>query len=69
MFHTDNKKVGNSVRRNKILVVNVANPLSHGGAAIAISLVKSLNTVIPKAEVSFMATRTLMFLYIRKIWV
>lgn len=47
----------NSVNRKKILVVNVANPLSHGGAAIAISLMKNLNAVVPQAEVSLMATR------------
>ena len=41
----------------KILVVNFSNPLSHGGAAIAISLMKSLKSVIPEAEVSLMATR------------
>ena len=57
MFHTNYKKVGNSIYRKKILVVNVANPLSHGGAAIAVSLVKSLSTTIPQAEVLFMATR------------
>lgn len=57
MLHTNSKKVSNSVQRTKILVVNLSNPLSHGGAAIAISLMKNLNTVIPEAEVSLMATR------------
>jgi colanic acid/amylovoran biosynthesis protein len=43
--------------RKKILVVNFSNPLSHGGAAIAISMMKNLTSVIPNAEISIMATR------------
>jgi colanic acid/amylovoran biosynthesis protein len=58
-INIDNIKnsVATPVAGKKILVVNLANPLSHGGAAIAISLMKSLKTVIPDAEVSLMATR------------
>jgi polysaccharide pyruvyl transferase WcaK-like protein len=43
-------------RKTKILVINLSNPLSHGGAAIAVSLMKNL-AVISEAEVSLMATR------------
>jgi polysaccharide pyruvyl transferase WcaK-like protein len=51
----------------KILVVNLANPLSHGGVAIAISLLKNLKAVIPEAEVSLMATRDFdVFIYTQK---
>lgn len=49
----------NSENRKKILVVNVCNPLSHGGAAIAVSLLKNLNSVIPEADVYLMPTREL----------
>ncbi len=57
MQFANNKKLNNSVQRKKILVVNLSNPLSHGGAAIAISLIKGLKSVIPKADISLMATR------------
>jgi len=57
-MHQQNKKyVAKSRRGKRILVVNVSNPLSHGGAAIAISLLKNLRVVFPDAEVSLMTTR------------
>ncbi len=53
----NNKKIDNTASSKRILVVNLSNPLSHGGAAIAISLIGSLEAVSPEAEVSLMATR------------
>lgn len=38
-------------------MVNFANPLSHGGAAIAISLLKYLKETIPDANLTIMTTR------------
>jgi colanic acid/amylovoran biosynthesis protein len=51
------QSANNSAPSKKILVINLSNPLSYGGAAIAVSLLKNLNIVCPEAEVSFMATR------------
>ncbi len=53
----DDNSFATSAKSKHILVVNLSNPLSHGGAAIAISLLGNLNTMIPGAEVSLMATR------------
>jgi polysaccharide pyruvyl transferase WcaK-like protein len=53
-----NQKIDStSINSPKILVVNLSNPLSHGGYAIAISLLKNLQSTFPNAEISLMATR------------
>jgi polysaccharide pyruvyl transferase WcaK-like protein len=46
-----------AIKNTRILVINVCNPLSHGGAAITISLLKLLKTAIPYSVVTLMVTR------------
>lgn len=57
-MHTIKKSEHNDkIKNKKILLVNFPNPLSHGGAAIAISLIKYLRMTLPEAYIDIMTTR------------